>query len=137
MIKDKDKYELIHSEYEVHECDCQTMSDLRERNKYCLEILKGMFSILEHKYNCCSYFLDKTYIYSYIQDGDWTNYMCKNDACGYKMKIKDATMVSIIRDIWTNPDTQYKEKENLFFYNHFFERVFMYDYNSYIEILIG
>ena len=144
MIKDIDKYKLINSEYEVHEDNCKTMNDLREKNKKCLDILKSMLYMLEDKYlksedGYKNYIFSvyETYIFSYIQDEDWTKYVFRQDVIGYKIKIVDDRMIHIIRDIWYNENSEYEEKENLFFYNYLFERVFLYDYDDYLEILVG
>lgn len=136
-MKDIENYTLMNEKnYEVHECD--SVTELRNRNQFCYYIVKGMIDVIKENHkNYDVYFLDRTYRYLFEQGDDWKNWKSGLDCYGWRIKIPNSQLANIIRDIWTNPNSQYEERQNLFIDNKLFERVFMYDYGNYIEILIG
>ena len=143
-LKDEDEYELLHNEYEVHKNNCETMLDLKEKNQYDFEIIKNFIEVLAEKYtNYDFYFLTKTYIYHYNDTNTnsiydyFINYSIKKDINGWKFKIENSKLANIIRGIWYNENSEYEERNKLFIDEHMFDRVFLYDYDDRIEILIG
>lgn len=136
---DTSKYKIINEEkYQIHYGDCETVQKLRERNNFAKAIVVGMLDILISKYKISRYYtLDRTYMFSFIQEVNLENIVFGLDASGYKITIRDTQLVEIVRDLWFNSETEYKERENLFLIQDGSERVFLYDYKDYIEILIG